>query len=142
MSMRRITFSVPWPWTSNETREVLAYAFILAVVSYAGFAALENFRPGFVSQYFDLDWIMWTAIILGGLSLIWPAVTQPDEVQDRARWKNWIWVFTLALASALVIGHVTAARGSLRLMTAAVSGLAMFGLGWLFVVHRDPQRHE
>ncbi len=136
--MRRITFSIPWPLTAIETREILSFAFQVALVTYLGFYLIENLRPGFVTTFYSLDTFLWIAIVTGVLSSIWPAIVpEAKKKQTNPTWKDIVWMIVLALGTVAVVWYKTSSIGWLVKVIAPLSGLIVLGLSLLVYYDRD-----
>ena len=136
--MPRINFSIPWPLTAVETREILSFAFQVSLVSYLGFYLIENLRPGFVTAFYNLNNFLWAAIVTGVLSTIWPVVV-PEAKREPAKptWKDFIWMVLLALGTVAVVWYKTSSIGWLVKVIAPLSGLIVLGLALLVYYDRD-----
>ena len=136
--MRRITFSIPWPLSAEETRDILAFAFQVALATYLGFYVLESIRPGFVSFYYNLDTFLWIAIITGALSSIWPTIVPAANKQPQKKtWKDFLWIAILGIGTVVVIWYKTSSIGWLVRIIAPLSGLIIVGLSLLVYYDRD-----
>lgn len=136
--MKRVTLSFPWPLSATETRELLSFAFQVALVSYLGFYLLESLKPGFVTFFYNLDSFLWVAIITGVLSSIWPAlVPEAKKTPMPPTWKDFAWMGLLALGTVTVVWYKTSSVGWLVNVIAPLSGLIVLGLSLLVYYDRD-----
>lgn len=136
--MPRINFSIPWPFTAAETRELLSFAFQVSLVSYLGFYLIENLRPGFVTGYLNLNIFLWAAIVTGVLSTIWPMIVpEAKEEKPPPNWKDYVWMILLSLGTVAVVWYKTSSIGWLVKVIAPLSGLIVLGLSLLIYFDRD-----
>jgi hypothetical protein len=138
--MRHITFSIPWPLSAEDTRELLSFAFQVALVTYLGFYLLESLRPGFVTLYMNLDLFLWAAIITGVLSSIWPMIVPVVKKEaTKPTWKDFVWMILLALGTVAVVWYKTSSVGWLVKIIAPLSGLIVLGLSFLVYYDRGDE---
>jgi uncharacterized membrane protein len=138
--MQRINFSLPWPLSANETREILSFAFQVALVTYLGFYLMESLKPGFVTFFYNLDTFLWIAIITGLLSSIWPAIVKDaKKEQSKPTWKDFVWMGLLAIGTVAVVWYKTSSVGWLVKVIAPLSGLIVLGLSLLVYYDRDDE---
>lgn len=140
--MKRVTFSIPWPFTAVATRDLLAYVFQVALLSYLGFYLLENLQPGFVSNYFDLNIMLWSTIGSGLLTALWPAVVPEARKPRRLGWRQYVGLLLLALVTAGIVWYKIQSIGWLAKIIALLSGLIVFGLGLLVYLDDDTERPD
>lgn len=136
--MNRVTLSFSWPFTSDETREVLSFSFRLAIITYLGLILIERFRPGAVSTFFQIDYFFWTAIVTGALSMIWPVLS--SSMLDRTRrigWVDMLWLGVLSVATVVAVWSRISSIGWLARFIAPLCGLFVFGLSLLVYYERD-----
>jgi uncharacterized membrane protein len=136
--MRRVTFSVPWPLTGIETRDVLSFAFQTALVSYLGFFLIENIKPGSVTGYMDLNWWLWAAVVTGVLSAIWPyVVPEAKRKAENIGWREYLWLSLIAITTVAVMWYKLGSLGTIGKVIAGLSGAVVFSLCLLVYYDRD-----
>ncbi len=136
--MRRITFSIPWPLSGLETRDVLSFAFQTALVSYLGYFLIENIKPGFVTGYMDLNWWLWAAIVTGVVSAIWPYVVPEAQMpKTKPVWRDYFWITLLALGTVAVMWYKLESLGTIGKVIAGLSGAVVFSMSLLVWYDRD-----
>ncbi len=136
--MRRVTFSIPWPLSAKETRDILSFVFQVTLVSYLGLYLIENLRPGFVTFFYNLDSFLWAAIITGVLSSVWPAIVpESKKLLSKPTWKDFVWMGLLAIGTVAVVWYKTSSVGWLVRVIAPLSGLIVLGLSLLVYYDRD-----
>lgn len=136
--MRKVTVSIPWPLSAATTRELLSFAFQVALVTYLGLYLLESLRPQFVTLFYSLDTFLWIAIVTGVLSSIWPAfVSEAQRLPAKPSGKDYIWMGLLAVGTMAVVWYKTASIGWLVNVIAPLSGLIVLGLSLLVYFDRD-----
>lgn len=141
--MRRLTFTFPWPWSAEETRDLLSFAFQTALVTYLLLYFIESLKPGFVTNYFSLDTWLWAAIVTGVLSSVWPMVVSPAKKQKpRLRWRDYLWLALLAVGAAAVVYYKTQTIGWLSKIITPLAGLIVFGLSLLIYLDNDDRTGE
>lgn len=138
--MKRVTFSIPWPFDAAETRSVFAFAFQTALLSFLGFSLIESFRTGFVTLYLNLDWWLWATAITGVLSTIWPAIVSgAKRHRQQPTWLEYVWIGMLVFLSVLAVWYKMATVGWLVRFIAPLSGLVVLGLCLLIFYDRDDE---
>lgn len=138
---RRITFSIPWPLTAAETREIFSFAFQTALTSYLLFYLLENLKPGFIASFFDLDILMWSTIGIGTLSTIWPMMVSGSYglKKDRQKMADFVWLTLLSGGTIAVVWLKVSSIGWLVNIIAPISGLVVFGFCLMVFYGRDDE---
>ena len=92
----------------------------------------------------NLDLFLWTAIIIGVLSSIWPMIV-PEAKKEKTKptWKDFVWMLLLALVTVAVVWYKTSSVGWLVKIIAPLSGLIVLGLSLLVYYDRDDdESHE
>ena len=135
--MKRVTFSITWPFTGEDIRKLFSFAFQVSLVSLLGFYMIENLRSGFVSNVFDVNIFLWAAIITGVLSIVWPMVVQEAKVNKKPSWKDYVWMIILAIGTVGVVWHKTSSIGWLVRVVAPLSGLVVLSLCLLVYFDKD-----
>lgn len=143
--MRKITFSIPFPLTADETREMLSFTFQVSLVSYLGFYLIESLSSGFVIRYYSLDLFLWSAVVSGVASSILPAIVPAaKKAPTQPNWKDFVWMVVLALGTTVVIWYKAPSIGWLVTIIAPLSGLIVLGLSLLVYYDQDndPEFHK
>lgn len=135
--MNKITFRVAWPFSGTDIRELLSFAFQIALVSFLGFYLVESLRPGFVANFFNINIFLWAAIITGVLSTVWPMVVSEAKTDKKPTWKDYVWMILLALGTVAVVWYKTSSIGWLVKVIAPLSGLIVLGLSLLVYFDKD-----
>jgi hypothetical protein len=135
--MKRITFSFSWPISSEDIRELLAYIFQVAAISFFGFYFIEILRPGFVTTFIHINIFLWLAIIFAILTTIWPFFVLEARVKKNPKWRDYLWISFLTLVTVLVIWNKTSSNGRLAIILAPLSGLIVFGLSVLIYLEKE-----
>lgn len=136
--MQRVTFSVPWPFTAEQTRSTLLYVLRIALFSHLIFFFLETFQPGFVSFYINTNLFLYVSGVVGALAYAWPVVVPAARKTDGLDWKTYAGLAILCTVIAVAIAVRTQPLGWIGLVIAITVGLAVFGLG-LLVYFDDSQ---
>lgn len=140
--MRRISFSIPWPFLKEETREILSFAFLVSFVSYLGFTLMESIWPGFVSLYFHVNNWLYAAIIAGILTGIWPMITSATKKLEKIKWSSWAWMLVLAIGTFFIVWHKIKTLGNISVIVSALSGLVVFFLAWTVYTDGEMDNQE
>lgn len=116
------------PIALYRLRIIAMVFFQYAVVAYLGFYILDQLSPGFVSHYFDLDSIVYAAII-GGVLLLPTLGRQPEpSSQPQTIWM----VLIPSLAAGLYIWLQTSQVTSpLPLLFGCFGALFLGIIAWL-----------
>lgn len=135
--MKKITFSIAWPLSGMDVRELLSFAFQVSLVSFLGFYLVESLRAGFIANFFNINMFLWVAIITGVLSTVWPMVVLEAKVEKKPSWKDYMWMVLLALGTVAVVWYKTSSIGWLVNVIAPLSGLIVLGLSLLVYFDKD-----
>ena len=135
--MKKITFSVVWPLTGMDVRELLSFAFQIFLVVFLGFYLVESLRTGFVANYFNINIFLWAAIVSGVLSTMWPMVVPEAKAVEKPTWKVYVWMALLALGTVALVWYKTSSIGWLVAIIAPLSGLIVLGLSLLVYFDKD-----
>ncbi len=135
--MQKITFSIFWPYKAADFRELLSFTFKVSFVSYFGFFLVDSLQSGFISNFFNNDFFLWSSICTGLLTLIWPQVVVVARNSTRPRWKTYAWMVMLAIVTIGIVWHSTFSIGQLVYIIAPLSGLIVFGLCFLVYFDTD-----
>jgi hypothetical protein len=137
--MKKITFSIPWPLSPKDTREVLGFAFQVFLVMYVGLYVLESVNPGFVTLFVTLPHLLWVIIGIGILATVWPAIvpaaqtTTPRSLPGSAL----AWMILLGVITMLTVWYRAHSIGWPILIFSPLSGMLVFGLCFLVYFDRD-----
>ena len=135
--MKRVTFSIPWPFTATEFRELLSYAFQVALVTYLTLYLIESLKPGYVTSFYSLDNFLWVAVATGAISSLWPAVVVDAGHQRMFTIRDVVWIGMLGLGTVAVIWYKTQSLGYLGKVIAIIGGLIVIGLSLLAYYDHD-----
>jgi|GEM_PF-2152858 len=138
MRMHRVTISFSWPLTAAETRDLLAFSFQVALITYLGLYVIEDMNSGFVTTVYDLNQLLWLTVGLGVLTAIWPTVTQSRRA-EKLTWMSIAWMAVLGVMTSLILWFRLADQGGIRLPISILAGLIVVGLGLLVYFDRDEQ---
>ena len=133
----KITFSIAWPLSGLDVRELLSFAFQVSLVSFLGFYLVESLRGGFIANFFNINIFLWAAIVTGVLSTVWPMVVPEAKVEKKPTWKDYLWMVLLALATVALVWYKTSSIGWLVNVIAPLSGLIVLGLSLLVYFDKD-----
>ena len=138
MRMHRVTISFSWPLTAAETRDLLAFSFQVALITYLGLYVIEDMNSGFVTTVYDLNQLLWLTVGLGVLTAIWPTVTQSRRA-EKLTWMSIAWMAVLGVMTSLILWFRLADQGGIRLPISILAGLIVVGFGLLVYFDRDEQ---
>jgi hypothetical protein len=135
--MKKITFSIAWPLSELDVRELLAFTFRVSLVSFLGFYLVESLRAGFIANFFNINVFLWASIITGVLSTVWPVVVPEAKTEKKPSWKDYMWMVLLALGTVALVWYKTSSIGWLVKVIAPLSGLIVLGLCLLVYFDKD-----
>jgi hypothetical protein len=135
--MKRIFFSIAWPFTGAEVRELLTFIFQVSLVSFLAFYLIESLRPGVVATFFNINIFLWSAIVTGILSTVWPMVVLEAKIDKKPTWKDYVWIVLLALGTVALVWYKTSSIGWLVNIIAPLSGLIVLGLSLLVYFDKE-----
>lgn len=96
--------------------------FALCLLSYVGFSLLEEFSRGFVSRYFNLNWLL-LAVLASAIPLFRAGASPADQTEAK-RGRPWL---LMAVSSVATVGVIFVSAGALdlgwRLLLSAYGGL-------------------
>lgn len=101
--------------------------FIVSLIAYIALATIEEFIPGFVSDYFNPHWLFIVVIVLLVVMLIF----EKDKPLVAAEDKKWSWplIFLAGIATLLLLwlgAHELSAFW--RVLVALYGGLIVVGI--------------
>ena len=82
--------------------------FAVCLLSYVGFSLLEEFSKGFVSRYFNLNWLL-LAVLISAIPLFRGGVSAGET--DVKRGRPWL---LMCVSSVATIGFVYVSAGALE----------------------------
>jgi hypothetical protein len=135
--MKKVTFSVQWPFTGAEVREILSFAFHVSLVSFLSFSLVESVHPGVVTHFFNTNVFLWFAIGLGMLSYLWPMVVPEARSRLKLGWQGYAWVVLLTLGTTALVWYKLAPIGWVAFVIAALGGLLVIGLYFFVTFDKD-----
>ena len=126
-------------WYKKEIiRQIVGLAFEVSLISYLFFYLVDTLSVSFVSRFYSLNYHLVSVIILGILTVVWPAAKEnlPEE-ETKVKIKDYVFIFLLAVVAGLIIWYKTKDLGRLSLIIAALSGLIIFFLSLLLMFDKD-----
>jgi len=104
------------------TQEIIKEIFKISLISYLLFYLVENFKAGFISDYFNLNILLIITIISGVLT-----VGGKKEVEEREKYsikiRDYIFIVILGLVAAGLIFYSIKEIGKLAYLISTVSGV-------------------
>jgi hypothetical protein len=120
--------------------EVMSEIFKVSLVSYLICYLVEDYKTGFVTDYFNLNILFWCAIA-SGVALVW---IRGDEVENqknvpKIHVRNYVVVVLLALFSMALVYTKIRSIGWLAYVIATVAGVIIAMLS-LFLLAEGPDQ--
>lgn len=110
-----------WLWLLNKTSNL---TFIVAGLTFVVYFILEDFKTGLISNYFDLNLLLVTALVSGLLKVLLPG--EEDEEENSSFKKRSLYFAVLALlAAALSYQHLQIFQ-EMSYFMALIIGLGLF----------------
>jgi len=104
------------------TQEIIKEIFKISLISYLLFYLVENFKAGFISDYFSLNILLIITIISGVLT-----VGGEKEVEEKGKYslkvRDYIFIIILGLIAAGLIFYSIKEIGKLAYLISIVSGV-------------------
>lgn len=139
-TMKRVTLTIPWPLTPEETRDILSYAFQVTLITYVVLFLLESLKPGFVTNYLSLQRWLWATIGTGVLATAWPAIVPASRwKRSTLRGREYVWLAILTLGTMFIVLMKTRSLGWLAPVVATLTGVAVLGLSLLVYLDHGRQ---
>jgi hypothetical protein len=115
-------------------REAISEIFKVSLISYLLAYLIENFKAGFIADYFNLNILLWLTIISGVLS-VW---IKGDEVEkkkepQKIKVRDYVFIVLLGLASMALIYYKIKTIGWLAYLIAPISGVIVILLSILLL---------
>lgn len=117
--------------------------FKVSLVSFLLFYLINDFFPGFVSDYFNLTILIYITIITGTLS-IWLGVekTESNEQAKHVSKKEYIFISILSMVSIILIFYRIHSIGKLSYFISILSGIIIFLLSLLIKEDNNEPQDE
>ncbi|MFA4930479.1 MAG: hypothetical protein WC570_01260 [Patescibacteria group bacterium] len=115
-------------------RSTIIEIFKVALVTYLLLYLLNDTFPGFVTDNLRIIPLLWITLITGMLSIwIGPEKSTDNSSVQQIRFKEYIFISVLSLASIAFIYYRIQAVGKLAYMISILSGLIIFLLSILLI---------
>jgi peptidoglycan/LPS O-acetylase OafA/YrhL len=105
-----------WPIILNLAKDV----FGVSLVSYLVFFLIDQIKQGFVSDFFNLNYILGVAVVSGIISAF--SKEKEKEVKPLTI-RDYIFIIVLAIIGAAIIFYKTQGLGWLSWLVSAVAGV-------------------
>lgn len=106
--MKRLTFSLPWFLTAEQTAEVFRTLFHLSLLGLMSTHILEALRTDSVAVVWPMDIFLWLCVVTGvAMLFVLTSVVQPGKVSAHERYYRW--------AAILIVGFLAASIVFVRL---------------------------
>ena len=111
---------------------VIKEIFKISLISYLLLYLMENFKAGFISDYFNLNIILIITIISGILSVSGEKEVAEKEI-ERIKVKDYVFITILGAIAALLIYYGIKDIGKLAYLISAVSGVIIILISILLI---------
>jgi len=115
--------------------------FNISLTSYLLLLLVETMQEGFISYFFDLNWLL-AAVLVSGIatSMLGPAErTWIESLHDRKHKKNWLYILLVsAVSGILVYFKIQDDLGRLAIVIAGLCGAIVLLLSYLILKENDP----
>ncbi len=137
MARHRMTFQFAWPWSGTETNALFAFLFQISVTTFLGLLMLERLVPGFVSDWWDVNILLWPIGIFGLTVALWPTLVHEHGWQrsKKSIWRDGIILLVIAGVISGLVWSGTEPYGRMGKIVAVVAGLAVVCLA--FILYSD-----
>lgn len=119
--MKRLTFSLPWPLTAEQTAEVFKTLFHLSMLGLICTHILEALRTDSVAIVWPMDIFLWLSVVTGvAMLFVLTSVVQQRKVSAHERYYRW--------SAMLIVGFLGASIVFLRLPGLGLTRLVVTAL--------------
>lgn len=113
-------------------RESVNEIFKISLISYLLFYLIDDFKNGFISNYFNLNILLITVIITGVLTVLLKSEKEERE-NNKIRRRDYIFIIILGVITAGIIYYRIKEIGKLSFAIAIISGVIIILLSILFI---------
>jgi|GEM_PF-5318709 len=109
----------------------LTALFQVALISYLFFYSIERIKPGFVSDYFELNMLLILTFVSGALTVMLKGIDQNHEEQKPVNapgLRQYVFIIFLGLVVAFIMYERTKQVGWLSYVISGMSGLVLIVL--------------
>lgn len=113
--------------------------FEVSLVSYLVFYLIDQIKQGFVSNFFNLNYILWTAIVSGIISAF---SKEKEEKTKPLTTRDYIFITVLAIIGAAIIFYKTQDLGWLSWLVSAIAGILIVVISILLLSKDEEEEKE
>jgi purine-cytosine permease-like protein len=116
------------------SREITTEVFQVSLITYLLFYLIDNFKIGFISDYFNLNALLWIALASGTLSIWFKSDVIEEKTESKAvKIRNYIFIIALSLISVGLIYYKIKSIGKFSYFVSPLCGLLILLLSILFL---------
>ena len=125
------------------TKEIFAEIFKISLLSYLGLYLIEDFFPGFVSSFLDMNIVLGIVVASGiFVAINQKSVSSADEEKElknheKIRGRDIVFIIILGIISGFLIYWKTKMLGSLALPISIISGIIIILMSFLLLTEDD-----
>ena len=123
----------------GNTANLVNYTFQSLLVTYLLLLLIEQIQKGFVSTYFNLNYLLIIVIIAGILSVF---SEKEKEKESKPTWKDYAYITVLAGAGLVIIKFKTADLGYLSWIISIIAGILIYLLSILILEEDEEEKEE
>lgn len=116
--------------------------FIFALILYLILFILESFFPGFVSNNFSLNYILYVVIGLGIISAFAPEESEEDKSKEKPKVVDYFLAVFLGVIGGILIYYKIEIDPILRILTAVLAGVLIIGVSLTLLLVEDEEVKE
>jgi uncharacterized membrane protein len=123
----------------NNTARLINHTFQSLLVTYLLLLLVEQVWTGFVSNYFNLNYLLIIVIIAGILSVF---SEKEHEHEKATTWKDYAYITVLSLAGLVIIKFKTVDLGWLSWVISIIAGILIYLLSILILEDEEEKEVE
>ena len=120
-------------------KSIIEEIFRVSLISYLLFYLIDDFRKGFISDYFNLNILLGFTIISGIITVAWQKEEKERKI-PKIQKKDYIFIVILGLISAGLIYYRIKEIGKLAYLISAISGIIIILISILLL--KEPMEEE
>jgi uncharacterized membrane protein len=121
----------------GNTANLINYTFQSLLVTYLLLLLIEQIQKGFVTTYFNLNYLLIIVIIAGILSVF----SEKEHHKETTSWKDYAYITILSLAGFIIIKFKTADLNYLSWIISIIAGILIYLLS-ILILEEDEEEKE
>ena len=117
-------------------RYIFSYVFQILLFLFLITLLLQQFYPGEVKSYININWFMFIVILFGAVSILFPA-KQITKKDSKINYKDLIFIAILGVLGGIIIFLKIKNLGLIGIIISILGGLIIIILSWLILTEKE-----